>query len=46
LIGPLEAIQKGLQEIDAELPIRWVALVEGESEEAFIRAIQFRRTGM
>jgi hypothetical protein len=44
LIGPLEAIQKGLQEIDAELPLRRVVLVEGETEEAFIRAVQLRST--
>jgi hypothetical protein len=44
LIGPLEAIQKGLQEIDAELPFRRVMLVEGETEEAFIRSIQLHST--
>jgi hypothetical protein len=44
LVGPLEAIQKGLQEIDAELPIRRVVLVEGETEEAFIHSIQLHST--
>lgn len=44
LIAPLESIQKGLQEIDGELPIRRVVLVEGESEQAFIRSIQLHST--
>ena len=46
LIQPLESIQKGLQEIDADLPIRRVLLVEGESEAAFVQTIQMNSTVM
>jgi len=46
MIQPLESIQKGLQEIDAELPIRRVLLVEGESEANFVQTIQMNSTVM
>src|SRR6266851_10447000 len=46
MIQPLESIQKGLQEIDAELPIRRVLLVEGASESNFAQTIQMNSTVM
>ena len=46
MIQPLESIQKGLQEIDAKLPLRRVLLVEGASESNFIQTIQMNSTVM